>query len=105
MDPAFREEIKMALGAAAAGSGDEVSTHISSPSHTHTHTKCSPSQRESSLDDEAMEMVDEALAAVFKSRFASKHQNKQKKGKTTPMYSAVARVQLMPGHSMGTLCL
>ena len=83
MDPAFREEIKMALGAAAAGSGDEVSKQ-SPPSHTHSHThNAPPSQSESSLDDEAMEMVDEALAAVFRSRFAHKHQNKQKKGKTT----------------------
>ena len=53
MDPAFREEIKKALGVAAAGSGDEVSRHIVSslpPSHTHKHThthththmQCSP---------------------------------------------------------------
>ena len=41
MDPAFREEIKMALGAAAAGSGDEVSKQ-SPPSHTHTHTMLPP---------------------------------------------------------------
>lgn len=37
-------------------------------------------QSESSLDDDAMVAVDEALAAVFRTRFAMKHQRKQKKG-------------------------
>lgn len=40
------------------------------------------SQSESSLDDDAMMAVDEALAAAFRKRFALKHQKKEKKGKT-----------------------
>ena len=34
MDPAFREDVKKALGAAAAGSSDE---EVEGETHTHTH--------------------------------------------------------------------
>ena len=37
-------------------------------------------QSESSLDDEAMMAVDEALGQVFRMRFALKHQKKEQKG-------------------------
>lgn len=39
-----------------------------------------PSQSEESLDDEAMMAVDDALAEVFRTRFALKHQKKAKQG-------------------------
>ncbi len=37
-------------------------------------------QSESSMDDDAMMAVDEALGQVFKTRFALKHQKKQQMG-------------------------
>ena len=37
-------------------------------------------QSEESLDDDAMMAVDDALGAVFRTRFALKHHQKQKKG-------------------------
>ena len=56
-----------------------------SPTLPTTHAHCTNPQEslsESSLDDDAMMAVEEALAAAFRSRFASKHQNKQKKGQS-----------------------
>lgn len=52
-------------------------------------------QSESSLDDDAMMAVDEALAAVFRTRFAMKHQRKQKRGEKRNHVVATSHVTLM----------
>ena len=92
VDLAFRAEVKKALGTAAVNSDREVSTSERPPPHTHTHTTPSSlthspqdSDSEASLDDDAMMAVDEALAAVFRTRRANRPSKKQKKGKVGHM--------------------
>ena len=55
-------------------------THTRTHTHIQTHTHSQDSKSVSSLDDDAMMAIDEALAAAFRSRRAGRTSKKQKKG-------------------------
>ena len=77
VDPAFRAEVRKALGTAAPNSDQE---EVRCNDDLIPNYVMMTSQSASSLDDEAMTAVDAALAAAFRSRMAATQLNRRKKG-------------------------